>query len=211
MYMYCGMADIAAETGDRALVTAQRMLALDVNGEYGDVMERALYNNVISGVSLDGKHFFYANPLVSHPHPRRSGATLRPGWYGCACCPPNLARLLTSLGAYVYGQARNTNFFLLYVNSEADFDVAGVRVHLNRESAYPWSETIRMLDSTDAQMRFALALRVRRASGKPVRLAALTRKGYAYIKREWSQNGEVMLSFSMPAERVYSDPRVREK
>ena len=86
---------------------AHRMLQVDGDGTYADVMERCLYNGIISGVSLDGKRFFYDNYLASYPgfhHFARRSSPERQEWFGCACCPPNLARLLASLGNYWFGK-----------------------------------------------------------------------------------------------------------
>ena len=270
MYMACGMADVARENNDRALVTtlrklwrnvvdrrmyiiggvgsihdgeaftydydlpnetsyaetcaaiglvfwAQRMLSLEANGKYGDVMERALYNGVISGVSQDGRHFFYSNPLASFPHPRRPGSTLRPGWYGCACCPPNLARLLTSLGTYIYGEAPRTLFVHLYAESTGQFTVGKTAVELRQRTNYPWKEKIAIRVRPESPCRFKLAVRIpgwcrnpsMRINDERITLRSITRKGYAFIDRTWQKGDRVELTFPMPPERVYSRPEVR--
>ncbi len=103
---------------------AHRMLQLDTLGEYGDVMERALYNGVLSGISLDGEKYFYVNPLEVWPEAcaKRSDLnhvkTSRRPWFGCACCPPNISRLLASLGGYIYSTAEDELFVHLYMGSE---------------------------------------------------------------------------------------------
>ena len=192
-YLYAGMADVAARTGDRELLRAcrrlwrsmterrmyvtggvgstrfneqftfdydlpnedayaetcaaialvffaHRMLQIDADGCYADVMERALFNGVISGVSLDGKRFFYDNLLAVHPERHaysRQKPSHRQDWYGCACCPPNLARLLASLGRYVYSTGRGSLHVHLYGANESRLEVAGVKVGIRQESAYP--------------------------------------------------------------------------
>ena len=93
---------------------ASRMLHLDCDRKYADVLERALYNGVLSGVSLDGTKFFYDNPLAS------VGKHHRQEWFGCACCPPNLARLLASLGQYVYSQSDTELAVHLFLQGHAD-------------------------------------------------------------------------------------------
>ena len=96
---------------------AHRMLQIEVDSEYADVMERALYNGVLSGVNLDGKRFFYANPLTAHPSTSPKGnaagfaVAQRQEWFGCACCPPNIARLIASIGQYVYSVRGNATAF----------------------------------------------------------------------------------------------------
>ena len=98
------------------MMLSSKMLEGDVDSKYGDIMERAFYNSVLSGMALDGKSFFYVNPLevnigisgkiCTHNHIK----TVRPKWYPCACCPPNLARLITSFGKYAYGENEKTAF-----------------------------------------------------------------------------------------------------
>ncbi len=270
MYMYCGMADVARENGDKGLVKvlntlwrnvvdrrmyvtgavgsdgngerftydydlpnetsyaetcasiglifwAQRMLRIDVDGEYTDVMERALYNGALTGVSLDGKHFFYANPLASQPDPEKPGKKLRPGWYGCACCPPNLARLMTSLGSYIYGQSKQTLFVHLFANSDASFTVGKGTVALAQKTEYPWDETVSLTVTPDKERTFRLAIRIPgwcrkpalRVNGKRIALDTLVRKGYAIIDRTWAPGDRVELVLPMPAERVYMPTAVK--
>src|SRR5205823_2546561 len=96
---------------------AHRMLLLDCDGQYADVLERALYNNVLSGVAFDGKKFFYVNPLAS------LGGHHRQEWFGCACCPPNIARLLASLGQYVYSTSDAGASVHLYIAGRAQMRV----------------------------------------------------------------------------------------
>jgi DUF1680 family protein len=269
MYMYCGMADVAAETGDKTLVKslktlwrntvdrrmyvtgaigstdngeafthdydlpnetsyaetcasiglifwAQRMLRLDVDGEYTDVLERALYNGTLTGVSLDGKHFFYANPLASQPNPAKPGEKLRPGWHGCACCPPNLARLITSLGSYIYGQSKQTLFVHLFADSDASFTVGNGTVTLKQKTQYPWDETVSIQVNPDAPRRFRLAIRIPawcrkpalKVNGKRIALGGV-RKGYAVIDRSWAPGDRFELVLPMPAERVYMSTAVK--
>lgn len=271
MYLYSGMADVAAEKGDKTLARAlrtlwrnavdrrmyvtggvgatshgeafsydydlpnetayaetcaaiglvfwaHRMLRLEADGEYADVMERALYNGALSGVALDGKHFFYANPLASHPNPDKPGSKLRPGWYGCACCPPNLARLMTSLGEYIYGQSGRTLFVHLFADSEASFDVGPARVRIAQTTEYPRGERVKIAVEPDAACRFPLAVRIPgwcreprlTLNGRSEPLAGMVRKGYAVIDRAWEPDDRVELALPMPVERVYANTGVRE-
>lgn len=270
MYMYCGMADVAKENGDKGLVKvlktlwrnvvdrrmyvtgaigsdghgerftydydlpnetsyaetcasiglifwAQRMLRIEADGEYADVMERALYNGALTGVALDGKHFFYANPLASQPDPDKPGKKLRPGWYGCACCPPNLARLITSLGSYIYGQSKQTLFVHLFADSDATFTVGKGTVALEQKTQYPWDETVSIKVNPDEARKFRLAIRIpawcRKATlkvnGKRIALDGLVRKGYAVIDRTWAPKDQVELVLPMPVERTYMPTAVK--
>lgn len=107
---------------------ASRMLENEVKGEYADVMEQAFYNTVLAGMQLDGKRFFYVNPLQVDPGisgiapTHRHDLTQRPKWYACACCPPNAARLISSFGMYAYGENEDTAFCHMYAAGEISFN-----------------------------------------------------------------------------------------
>jgi len=273
MYLYCAMADLAAETGDgelrracrrlwrnvterRMYVTggigssrqgerftfdydlpnetayaetcaaiglvfwAHRMLALEGDGRYGDVMERALYNGVLSGVSLDGKRFFYANPLTVFPEALRDGghvAAQRQEWFGCACCPPNIARLLASLPLYAYSEGARTAWVHLYVQGRATLNVAGRQVEVRVQTDYPWREEVSLEVRPQRPGTFTLALRIPgwcrgatlSVNGNPLRLGDIVKKGYAKVRRAWARGDKVELKLPMPVERIEANPRVR--
>ncbi len=188
---------------------AQRMLELEADGRYADVLERALYNGVLSGVSLDGRKFFYVNPLAS------GGRHRRQPFFDCACCPPNVARLLASLGRYACGtEGDNAIYVHLYATGEAIAALGGRRVSLTQDTAYPWDGTVDLAVGLDGPARFELALRVPgwcrkhalRVNGKAV--AAPVRKGYARLRRTWSNGDRVTLALAMPVERVEANPVV---
>ena len=276
MYIYSGMADVAAETGDRTLLPAlkrlwenvtakrmhvtgglgptcrnegftfdydlpnenaydetcanialvfwaHRMLHLDPDGRYVDVMERALYNSVISGISLSGDHFFYANPLAAHPgvdpHGSIQSADYRYGrsaWFGCACCPPNIARLLASFGGYVYSQGKGEARVNLYVEGRGELEVDGQRVVLRQKTKYPWAGTVALTVKPAAPATFALALRIPgwcRGAGLKVNgrsVPVRVDKGYARIVRRWVAGDRVEVSMPMPVERIEAHPHVRQ-
>ncbi|NLD72027.1 MAG: glycoside hydrolase family 127 protein, partial [Chloroflexi bacterium] len=181
---------------------AQRMLLLDPIGDYGDVLERALYNGILAGVSLDGRSFFYSNPLeadrlaweAASETQRQAMNTLdRQGWFRCACCPPNVARLLASLGAYVYAQDDDTAYVHLYMGSTANLHVGKRDVRITQGTDYPWSETVRIRVQPSFTDRFTLALRIPgwcrtprlAVNGEPVALEGLVERGYARLNRVW--------------------------
>jgi len=124
---------------------ASRMLELEVKGEYADVMERAFYNTVLAGMGLDGEHFYYVNPLECVPgvsakaQTHRHSLTQRFRWHGCACCPPNVARLIASLGKYAYGESADTAYCHMYAGGEASF-ANGMK--LACKTAYPYGFTV---------------------------------------------------------------------
>ena len=120
---------------------ASRMLEKEVKGEYADVMERAFYNTVLAGVQLDGKRFFYVNPLEVVPgitgkaQTHLHDLTQRPGWYTCACCPPNVARIISSFGKYAYGENDSTAYCHLFAEGTVEFDNG---LKLRCETGYPY-------------------------------------------------------------------------
>ena len=159
--MYC---ETCASVG--LIFFAAQMLRNESVGEYGDVMERALYNTVLSGTALDGKHFFYVNPLEVNPaasqlDPGKSHVKpVRPEWLGCACCPPNLARLLASVDRYIYTKKENQCLVNLYISSTADLTVSGGNVKITQQTDYPESGTIRIQVSAQQDHPFDLGLRI---------------------------------------------------
>ena len=136
---------------------ASRMLQNEVKGEYGDIMEKAFFNTVLSGMESDGKRFFYVNPLevipgisqraVTHHHV----LTQRPSWYTCACCPPNVARLVTSIGKYSYGEKGDTVYCHLYSGGTASFKNG---MKLKTETEYPYGFTVKF--TVEGKGRFAV-------------------------------------------------------
>jgi uncharacterized protein len=275
MYLYSGMADVAAETGDRMLLAAcrrlwrsvvdrrmyvigsvgstqrgeaftfdydlpneeayaetcaaiglvfwaHRMMQIDDSGEYADVMERALYNGVIPGVSLDGRKFYYANRLAVHPEAPKYGHCTFPAarqeWFGCACCPPNVARLLASLGEYIYGCSSHELRVHLFASSRADVEVAGQKVAIEQKTDYPWDGKVLIKVSPAKAAEFTVSVRIpawcrkpqMRVSGKTVNLKGVTSKGYARISRLWRKGDTIELVLPMPVEVVQANPHVRQ-
>jgi DUF1680 family protein len=114
-----------------------RMLNLTAEARYADLLETTLYNAVISGLSLDGKHYFYQNPLADRGRHRRQE------WFGCACCPPNIARLLASLSGYFYSTTENTVYVHLYATGTATIPMpAGGSILLSQRTDYPWDGVV---------------------------------------------------------------------
>ncbi|HND61227.1 MAG TPA: glycoside hydrolase family 127 protein [Opitutaceae bacterium] len=199
---------------------ARRMLELGLRGEYADVMERALYNNVLSGMSLDGTKFFYVNPLELIPSVAKRRyechlvKTQRVGWFGCACCPPNLARLFASLGEYLASQQPDGLALHLYAEGELRFTAAGRDVRLAVRTDYPWTETVAIEVRPAQPAEFTLRLRIPgwcrgatvAVNGQRTSLAV--QDGYVALRRTWTAGDKVELTFPMPIERVYADPRV---
>ncbi|MBQ3269867.1 MAG: glycoside hydrolase family 127 protein [Clostridia bacterium] len=199
---------------------ARRMLALEAKGEYADVMERALYNGVISGMQLDGKKFFYVNPLEVLPeaslkdHGKCRVKVERQKWFGCACCPPNIIRLLASLEDYIYSVNGSEVYLHLYVGGGLETTVDGKPVRLDVRTNYPWDGDVAVTVKDAAS--FALKLRVPgwcRGWTLRVNGAAVTpevKDGYVALDRAWAAGDVVELSLDMPVALVRANPRVYE-
>lgn len=201
---------------------ANRMLKIEANSEYADVMERALYNTVLSGMSMDGNSFFYVNPLEVWPEAsekspiKKHVKAVRQKWFSCACCPPNVARLLMSLGEYIYTVSESKIYTHLYISGKADFEIEGVRVGLSQESNYPWEGKIKIKVALEEKKHFTLALRIPgwckehtlKVNSEEVQIEVVS--GYATIHREWAQDDCIDLELSMPIELMAANPKVRE-
>jgi len=189
---------------------ATRMVQLTGDGKYADVMELALYNGTISGVSLNGSGFFYVNPLES------AGGHHRQDWFGCACCPPNIARLIASLGGYIYSRADDAAYVHLYVQGQAELEVAGHKVVLKQQTRYPWEDTVALSVRPDRPVTFSLRLRVPgwcsvaqlSVDGRPVPMPHVE-KGYIHIDREWTGEETVELVMPMRVQRLEAHPKVK--
>ena len=190
---------------------AHRMLQFECDGRYADVMERTLYNALLSGVSLDGKRFFYENPLESLGNRRRKP------WFQCPCCPPNIARLIASLGNYIYSQSKTDVIVHLYIGGSACLDVDGQQVNLRVDTGYPWDGKVVVSVEPEAPASFGLSLRIPswcpefslKVNGKEMK-SLKPQRGYIRIEREWRAGDRAELSLSMPIELVMARPEVRE-
>lgn len=278
-YMYSGMADVAALTGDAAYVRAidriwedvagrklyitggigatgsgeafgadyelpnmsaycetcaavgndfwnYRLFLLHGDARYIDVMERTLYNGLISGVSLDGRSFFYPNPLESNGQHKRSP------WFGVACCPANITRFLASLPGYVYAQRGGELYVNLFAGSSAQIKLdAGPTVRITQETRYPWEGAVRMTVNPAQPARFTLRVRIPgwarnepvpsglyrfvdqiseqpslRVNGRAVPLKL--ESGYVAIERTWKPGDRVDLALPMPVRRIAANSAV---
>ena len=280
-YMYSGMADVAALTGDQRYLQAidaiwenvvgkklyitggigarasgeafgkdyelpnltaycetcaaianvywnQRLFLLHGDAKYIDVMERTLYNGLLSGVSLDGKGFFYPNPLESDGQHQRSS------WFGCACCPGNMTRFLASVPGYAYAQQGDTLYVNLYAGGAAEVKLDGGRsIKITQETRYPWDGAVKITVEPDKVGEFAINLRIpgwargqavpsdlyrfQDKSKEPVTLKVNAEnvpielsKGYVSVKRAWKSGDLIELSLPMPVRRVLANYKVAD-
>lgn len=200
------------------MMFANRMLQMEGDSQYADVMERALYNTVLGGMALDGRHFFYVNPLEVHPksipfnHIYDHVKPIRQRWFGCACCPPNIARILTSIGHYIYTQRDDALYINLYVGNETTLD-NGLKISITGN--YPWDEHVSLKISTTKPVHQTLALRLPEWCTSPQVLLngapcdGTIKRGYLHITREWQNNDHIEIILPMPVRRVYGNPLLR--
>lgn len=187
----------------------QRMLQFEGNGRYADVLERELYNGTISGVSLDGKAFFYENPLASNGHHHRQD------WFDCACCPPNIARMIASIGGYFYSTSADGAWVHLYASGEATLRAGDADIHLRQTTNYPWSGHVELALGMARPEQFTLRLRIpgwcarHRIVVNGKRIAAKVSKGYAAIAREWRDGDVIVLDLDMPVRLTRANPKAR--
>nr|WP_187768030.1 beta-L-arabinofuranosidase domain-containing protein [Paenibacillus sp. PL91]MBC9198772.1 glycoside hydrolase family 127 protein [Paenibacillus sp. PL91] len=202
---------------------AERMLRLEPNSQYADVLERALYNTVLAGMSLDGTKFFYVNPLEVVPeacnhHNKHHVKAARQGWFGCACCPPNVARLISSLGKYVYAVRENTAYVHLYIGGEANIMLGDQPVRLVQETGFPNDSSGVIKVYPGAEAVFALGLRQPdwcpdmpiKINGEPVLTEGCSVNGYIIIERLWKDGDMIEFELEMPIIRMKANPLVRE-
>jgi len=199
---------------------ATRMLQSEGDSRYADELERVLYNGFLSGVSLAGDTFFYANPLEVDPKAPyfRTGERIKPfrqGWFDTACCPPNVIRTLAALGRYLYSENSEGVAVHLYVSGEVTAHVGDTVVTIKQETRYPWDGDVAITVELDSTAEFDLRLRIPgwcndaelEINGSPVEHQ--TERGYALMHRVWQAGDTVALRLAMPVERIYSDRRVR--
>lgn len=203
----------------------ERMFRIHGDAKYIDILERALYNNVIAGHSMNGDRFFYPNRLESDGNYQRSE------WFGCACCPPNLARILASVPRYMYATGDNSVYVNLFAASEARLRVGEQEVQLVQQTDYPWDGTIRIRVQPQAEHDFAMKIRIpgwarnkpvpsdlyryRGEAGTTPRLlvngepqALDTEHGYATVSRQWESGDEIELQLPMDVRQVVAHDSV---
>jgi len=203
---------------------AQRMLEIEADVQYADVIERALYNTVLGGMSRDGRSFFYVNPLEVYPEACEKNENykhvkpIRQKWFDCACCPPNIARLISSLGQYLYTVREKTIYANLYISGTSTFKIDKKEFILEQNSSYPWQEKIQFDVQTNQDVEFNLALRIPswcddikiKINEAIYPIKDSIQNGYVFIKRSWKNKDQIELLLSLPILPMKSHPLVRQ-
>ena len=193
---------------------ARRMLEIQAKAEYADVMELALYNGVLSGMALDGKSFFYVNPLevlpeACHKDERKFHVKpIRQKWFGCACCPPNLARTVSSVASYAYTENDTTLFVHLYMGGT-------VEVKASITSEFPWDGHVSVTCESDTKEPYTFAFRIPGWCASyekeiPKGAEVEEKDGYLYVTKVWAKGETIRLNFPMEIQFLASNPLVRE-
>lgn len=205
----------------------QRMNALTGDAEYVDVLERSLYNGALDGLSLSGDRFFYGNPLAS------SGKHARREWFGTACCPSNIARLVASIGNYVYGVSDEGLWVNLFVGNNSEVNIRNTPIAVKMETNYPWDGNMKISIDPAKKIKTSLHIRIPGwasgvaapgklyeftdtkwekpqllLNGKPFEY--VTEKGYAVINREWKKGDIIEFRVPMPVKMISSRKEVSE-
>ncbi|QMI03443.1 glycoside hydrolase family 127 protein [Citrobacter sp. RHB25-C09] len=203
------------------MMFARRMIEMEADSQYADVMERALYNTVLGGMALDGKHFFYVNPLEVHPktlkfnHIYDHVKPVRQRWFGCACCPPNIARVLSSIGHYIYTPREEALYINLYIGNSVEIPIGNDALKLRISGNYPWHEDVTIAIESPLTVQHTLALRLpdwcpdAKVTLNGLAVEQVIRKGYMHITRRWQEGDTLTLTLPMPVRRVYGNPLVR--
>ncbi|MBA2250272.1 MAG: glycoside hydrolase family 127 protein [Chitinophagaceae bacterium] len=211
----------------------ERMFLLHGDSKYIDVLEKILYNGLISGVGLDGKSFFYTNAMQiknSFSHPDMEAE--RSGWFPCSCCPTNVVRLLPSVPGYMYAQKDDKIFANLFISGSATLYISGKPVEITQQNNYPWDGDLKFSVNTKSPLPFSLMLRIpgwakneampsdlysfQNISDKKV-IVKINHKevdynvenGYAILKRTWKKNDIVEMVLPMEVRRVVANANVK--
>ena len=290
MYLYSGMADVAALTGDSQYIDAidriwnnmvskkiyvqggigaipdgerfgndyelpnataynetcaaigdvfwnQRMFLLHGDAKYIDLMEKVLYNGLLSGVGLDGKTFFYTNAMqVTDDFDHKSLERERSGWFECSCCPTNMLRLLPSLPGYIYAQKGQELYINLFVSSTAQLQIDGQPLQVVQKNNYPWNGQLSFTLLPVSPVSLAVKLRIpgwirgqaipsalysfeKSNSGSTPKVEILINdkpvaykieEGYAILSRTWHKGDRITMNLPMPVEKVEADSRLTD-
>jgi len=202
-----------------------RMFLMHDDAKYIDVLERSLCNAALAGVSMEGDTFFYPNPLES------VGQHARSPWFGCACCPSNVARFIPSVPGYAYAHRDNNLYVNLFISGQTTIDTASNKVAITQKTKYPWSRSVNITIDPEKTQRFTLFVRIPgwarnepvpgdlyrfqensdekptlKVNGKTVKITL--RNGFAVIERTWKKADTIDLDLPMPIRRVIAHENI---
>jgi DUF1680 family protein len=223
-------AETCASIGD--VLWNVRLFELTGNGEYFDIIERTLYNGLISGISLDGTKFFYVNPLEADgKFAFNQGSKTREPWFDCSCCPTNLIRFIPSIPGIIYATKNDTLYVNLYASNKAKIDMSNTSINVEQQTNYPWDGKIRLSVHTDNEVRFTIKFRIPgwvnnevmpgnlynfinqisipvkiKINGKEIDY--YDSKEYACINRTWRNNDLVELTLPMEIKHIAANKKV---
>lgn len=210
----------------------QRMFLLTGESKYYDIIERTLYNGLISGISLDGDEFFYPNPLEADGmYEFNQGAKTRSSWFDCSCCPTNLIRFIPSMPNLIYSTQKDTLYVNLYASNHASMNVGDAKVEVTQQTNYPWDGAVRVNVEVERASTFTVKFRVpgwvqgqvtpgllyqyKDGEAKPVEitlnnsvLPAKVQNGYFIVTREWKTGDQVTIDFPMEIKRVMASEQI---
>jgi DUF1680 family protein len=222
MSAYC---ETCASIGD--IFFNQRLFLLHGQSKYIDILEKTLYNSMLSGVSLSADRFFYPNPLES------SGQHQRQAWFGCACCPSNIARFVPAIPGYIYAVTDKELFVNLFISNDANITLGNRKLRITQKANFPWEGKVEILVNPEITGKFTLKIRIPgwaqneaipgglykftdldtepvilKVNGEISELKLID--GYAAISRRWRSGDRVEVEFPMPARKIVADERVKE-
>lgn len=214
----CNYSETCASIG--MAMFGKRMADITKDASYMDVVERALYNTLLAGISLDGKSFFYVNPLEVWPGnciPKTSREHVKPvrqPWFGVACCPPNITRTLASLGQYIYFQENNKIYINLFISNKTDLQISNVPFKIQLKGNFPWENFIEFdidgEEAEDAEFYFRIPSYARnfilKRNGE--KIETQTENSYAVVRGRFYKD-KITVSFEAPASFVHANPQVR--
>jgi len=212
----------------------QRLFRLTGDAKYYDIIERTLYNGLISGISLDGKKFFYPNPLESDgKYQFNQGACTRQPWFDCSCCPTNIIRFLPSVPELIYATIADSVYINLYISSNADIIVNHKKIEIIQQTDYPWDGKINITVNPEKKTIFTLKLRVpgwarnevvpgdlyKYIAENPEKVSLLVNgkdengvldKGYIEITRKWTRGDKIELTLPLAVRKVVAHEKVTD-
>jgi DUF1680 family protein len=222
MSAYC---ETCASIGD--IFFNHRLFLLHGQSKYYDILEKTLYNSALSGVSLSADRFFYPNPLESN------GQHEREAWFGCACCPSNIARFVPAIPGYIYSVTKNELYINLFISNNASFSMGDKKISISQKADFPWNGKVEITLDPEKEGKFDLKIRIPdwtmneaipgglykftdrndepvilSVNGKPSELNL--KDGYAVISKVWKKGDKVDIEFPMPVRTIVADARIKD-